>query len=358
MDCGHDVESGNPPLLAGRDKTQLQSVDWQTSATQLRDRFSMIKRPIAACLFLFLAYSAPAAKADFAAAINVDIDAGEVEFSDFRVFVSDQQSVPSGTLPDDAVPLNSDQSYSFQNQVYFSFKYSFDLKKEFSDNAGAVWAEAKIKKGFGGYRPCSLHRDGGVAYLALSNIHSVGRNPFKELLLNLKLYGTKPDGAIFDVDAAEVLQVKIKMDAPPHKLVEPMVLPAFSFSHAVLAKVTEQASGEKFISVLEPACQKETRVRTINVNGKPVEESYTVTIPGPRKRVDYPLADVDCWLADGKEVNDETISQLLATPRSVFWLASNQHADYCADPFFEGLINPNAIVIRLNRDPVENTNVP
>ena len=125
--------------------------------------------------------------------------------------------------------------------------------------------------------------------------------------------------------------------------------PQFTFANAKLAKVTTNSAGIEHLSYLKRDIVSQEQSREVQTaNGIETRTVMVFVAVGEPKGYDIPLKDVDVWSASGERLDATEIKAKLKSPRAVFLLECKDYADYKSDSFFAGLINQEALIVRLN----------
>ena len=118
-----------------------------------------------------------------------------------------------------------------------------------------------------------------------------------------------------------------------------------------LAKATQnEEDGGEQISLLIRSYETVTAVRMIYVDGAQKEQTYTYQNPTDKsERKDVPIDDVDAWTIDGNRLTKDQLMKALQKPTPVFLYDNKDFPDYVTAPF-SSILNPKAIVLRVNRE--------
>lgn len=161
---------------------------------------------------------------------------------------------------------------------------------------------------------------------------------------------------------------------------QPSEFPALSFKDTAVAQASPDSSSVMFIFpelILEAKTRDipvqkfrtETRTRTVDVEGKTVEQTYTVNVPytemvtqtypvgvlgiappgnAPTKRVNVLMKDVRAWHVDGDAIDAASLGTLLPQWAHVFAIEMPAESEFKGvDPYYASFQRPQTIVFYL-----------
>jgi hypothetical protein len=108
----------------------------------------------------------------------------------------------------------------------------------------------------------------------------------------------------------------------------------------VLASLT--AEGDFEITRPVPVATTERRVRTVTIDGRPVREEYTVTVPRTVNETRRIKSEgVKVYTAGGKEVDAKDVPDKLKKPTIVLFANDGNKVD----PFYLKIVKPDTLVV-------------
>jgi hypothetical protein len=128
--------------------------------------------------------------------------------------------------------------------------------------------------------------------------------------------------------------------AAPAPAEEPIKAPQGPPPAQVLASVTKDGDIEVMQTVLVPEAR--TEIRTVTVNGRPVNQTVQVTVFKPVQTTQRIKGDaVKAYTAAGKEVDARDLPEKLKKPTIVLLSADGQKVD----PFYLKIIKESTLVL-------------
>jgi hypothetical protein len=161
---------------------------------------------------------------------------------------------------------------------------------------------------------------------------------------------------------------------------QPSEFPALSFKDTAVAQASPDSSSVMFIFpelILESKTRDipvqkfrtEARTRTVDVEGKTVEQTYTVNVPytemitqtyqiealgvappsnAPTKRVNVLMKDIRAWHVEGDAIDATSLGTLLPQWAHVFAMEMPAEIDFKGvDPYYASFLRPQTIVFYL-----------
>ncbi len=143
--------------------------------------------------------------------------------------------------------------------------------------------------------------------------------------------------------------------------------PTFDFANIVVAKAIDEST----VSILMPDCKSETRsrmvpvtkfrqearIKTAEVDGKSVEQEYTVQVPYTETleqsyqvrvidratRKDLPISELVAWDLQGNKLSSQQVQQQLKTAAHVYFLSNDTPPEISA--YHAAALNPRLLFV-------------